>query len=388
MKRVAFLTDQHFDVSSRWDETLRIARWCEGTIDDLEVDAIALGGDMLERRPCPLETRAVCEHVQRLADIAPVVGVYGNHDVPESLAPLNLLEARFRIQVVDTPQTVEAGDVLFQLLPWPRRAQLLAAAGAGVSREEAGALGYEALQNLLRGMGAHRWDGPNCFIGHVQLAGARVSTGQPLAPGGDFELGLGDLALAKADAYLLGHIHLGVGNDWTIEGAPALYGGSFRRTAFGEVEEKTLVIATFPDVGGPASIERIPIPTTAMILIDGWYDPNVPGIEGGALSTSSKCDVAVRGAEIRLRYRCASDQREAARRLALRVRDELLQDGAKLVKLEEVVTVETRSRHAEVARAVTPEEKLEAFRKAKGFDPGARREPLRSKFSAIREETH
>lgn len=373
MKRVAFMTDQHFDTSSRWEETLRIARWCEDKIAELEVDAIALGGDMFERRPNPVEVRAVCEHVQRLANIAPVVAVYGNHDVAESLAPLNLLEAEHPISVVDRPETVIAGGILFALLPWPKRAQLLAAT-AGLDREQAGAVGLEALQNVLRGLAQadHDRQLPHCFVGHVQLSGAKVSTGQPLAPGADFELSLADLALAKADAYLLGHIHLG-DNEWRVGDEPVLYGGSLRRTTYGELEEKYLTVVTFDDQHR-ATVERIVIPTTPMLLLEATFD--------NGLCLNEWPVANVRGAEIRLRYRCKREEREAARAKAQELRDALLDDGALTVKLEEIVSVEGRSR-ATIADTLNPEQRLESFWATKGFEPGVRRPVLLEKFRGV-----
>ena len=97
--------------------------------------------------------------------------------------------------------------------------------------------------------------------------------------------------------------------------------------------------------------------------------------------------VAVAGAEIRLRVRVSTDHREAARRAALAVREELLSRGAISVKLEEVVIAETRSRTPEVARAVTLPAKLEAFWASKGFAPGDRRDALLGKALEL-EEAH
>lgn len=377
MIRVAFMTDQHFDTASRWDETLRIARWCEDTCRKLDVDLIALGGDIFERRPNPLEMRAVCEHVQALADIATVVGCRGNHDVEDSLAPLNLLDARYTIHVVDRPHSRqftaknrEAYNV--HLMPWPRRATLLASVG-DVGREAAGHVAHEALQNVLRGFGMHRTPGvPSVFVGHVQIGGSKVSTGQPLAPGADFELTLADLALTQADAYLLGHIHLP--QEWTIGGAPALYGGSTRRTAYGELEEKYLTVVGF-EPSKPPVVDRHVIPTTPMALFE------MKSLEGWDWSVVS-ADIPS-GAEVRLRYHVKREHREAGRAMALRARDELLARGASAVKLDEVVAPETRTRDVSVSNIVNPEAKLQAFWKARSFEPGERRQPLLDKFREV-----
>jgi exonuclease SbcD len=378
MIRVAFMTDQHFDTSSRWDETLRIARWCEAKCRELKVDLIALGGDIFERRPNPLEMRAVCEHVQALANIAPVVGVRGNHDVEDAIAPLNLLESRHRIYAAEVPAShvvnVKGQYVLVHLLPWPKRAHLLASVG-DVGREMAGQVGHEALQNILRGFGSSRQPGiPSVFVGHVQVGSSKVSTGQPLAPGADFELTLADLALAQADAYLLGHIHLP--QAWDIGGAPALYGGSTRRTAYGELEEKYLTTVDLVP-GQPSILGHHTIPTTPMVLIE-WRD-----LELWDASRIHWDAQLYPGAEIRLRYHTKREKRETARAVALRLRDDFLKAGASAVKLDEVVEPETRTRDVPVASIVNPEEKLQAFWALLKFDPGTRRKAMLMKFNEV-----
>ncbi len=366
MTRVAFLTDLHFDLGSRWEETLRLARWAVTTLGDIKPDVIAIGGDVFERRPLPIEVHAVAAWIAELADIAPIVGCYGNHDVPESLHPMNLLEARHPIRIVDRPELMTVAGIEFALLPWPRKAQLLAASVAhNVSAPE---LAGDALRAILRGFGA-RSDLPRCFVGHVQLSGARVSTGQPLAPGADFELSLQDLELCKADLYLCGHVHLpqSIGMIGTAE---VLYGGSFRRTTFGETEEKSIVLAEFAANG--AKVTRIPIPCTPMLLID---------------LTDAEVELPdVTGAEIRLRYEVKAEDREQARRIAEEHRDAMLALGALHVKLEECVISEQRARSPGIAKAKSLAEKLELLWTARGFEPGARREDLFAKANEIEAE--
>jgi exonuclease SbcD len=256
-------------------------------------------------------------------------------------------------------------------MPWPKRAHLLASVG-DAGREHAGQVGYEALQNILRGFGMQRQDGiPSVFVGHVQIGGSKVSTGQPLAPGADFEVTLADLALAQADAYLLGHIHLP--QHWTIGDAHALYGGSTRRTAYGELEEKYLTVVGF-EPGQPPVVERHVIPTTPMMLLE-WRDTQQPlHVPAGQIPV---------GAEVRLRYHTRREHRETSRAEAQQLRADLLAFGAAVVKLDEVVAPETRTRDVSVSTIANPEAKLEAFWQARSFDPADRRQPLLEKFREV-----
>lgn len=368
--RIALISDSHFDRSSRWDEGLRVHRWIAEDIASRDVDAILLGGDLFERRPIPEETAAAAEWVRSLAAIAEVVGVYGNHDVPQSLEVFNHLRARHRITFYDRPAVHALDGGAIACLPWPRKSTLLAALGHPVSHEESGYAATAALRAVLLGLGAgldgHR--GERLFLGHCMMRGSRVSTGQPIAPGSDFELGTEDLALVRAVAYLLGHVHLGQGFD--VNGAPALFPGSPRRTAYGEIENKQYAVITIG--GGRLQIEDVATPCAPMLLVEAEFAAEHIGLPGDVVVPAGlvlMTDVAdVIGAEIRVRYHVESDKRDAAKRAAEEFRAELLARGAVVVKLEEEVNATTRARAPEIARAVTLEDKLRAYWHARSID--------------------
>jgi exonuclease SbcD len=373
-------TDLHFHRCSRWEELLRVMDWIRDECERLHPDVIVNGGDMLDvlaRKPDVEEIRVLALWLADLAAIAPVVGVAGNHD-PSGLGMFNLVEAPHPIFIADRPCLHVAAGIEFALLPWPRKGQLLAQLGVG--GEQARQVGVELLTNVIRGLGAsYEFDGPRCFVGHVQLRGARVSTGQPLAPGADFEIGTEDLALANCDAYLLGHVHLP--DDFGVGGAPGAYGGSSRRTAYGEVEEKSLVVVDFEE-GVPVKLWRVPIPCQPMILIeDEW------GGELGWRSGMDPSDDEVVGADIRFRFRFEADQRDVVMSAAEQNRQELLRRGAAVVKLEPEIIVQSAARAPEVATARTLKDKIAAYWRAKdAVPPEARRERLLSKVLDVETE--
>jgi exonuclease SbcD len=228
---------------------------------------------------------------------------------------------------------------------------------------------------VLRAFGAHLAEhrGPRVLLAHAMVIGSRVSTGQPLV-GCDFEIGVEDLALAGADAVALGHIHMP--QAWGqaeselvahVGPAPVIYPGSPRRTAFGEVEEKGYVIVSL--ASGPrdergrvaTGWERIATPCTPMVLAEGEYE--------SAAGIRLDHGFVVSGAEVRLRYQVAADQRDAARAAAETLRADMLDRGAVDVKLEEVVIATSSARAPEVARARTVAEKLRAMWRARGDEP-------------------
>lgn len=384
MTRIAVIGDSHFDEHGRFDECVRLHDWIARDLEERDVDVVLHAGDLYERKSTPRERQAAAAWIQRVASRAPFCMVRGNHDALEDLPLLARLEARCPIVVEEAASVRIVGGVAVACLAWPRKAELLAAAGQ-VSREEAGALAAEAMRDILRGMGARlaQHDGPKVLLAHAMVRGSMTSVGQPLV-GCDFELGLEDLALCRADAYLLGHIHLP--QEWTIEGRPVLYTGSPRRTAFGEVEQKSYTVLDIDDAG-IVEWERWPVPATPMVLLEGEFVDRMvvlPGdrIDEPHLVLHSGAE-NVSGAEVRLRYHVEVHVRDEARRHAEQLRADLMARGALSVKLEERVVAETRARAPEVARAVTLADKLDALWRSKGFDPGDRRARLLTKAHEV-----
>lgn len=259
--RVAIIADSHFDEGSRWEEGLRIHDWIVRDLELRGVDLILHAGDVFERKSTARERLEVARFLTAAASLAPVVVVRGNHDALEDLAIFGKLETRHPVIVEEAAAVHVVAGVAVACLAWPRKASLLAATG-DTGKEAGERSAGDALRNVLRGLGlqleAH--DGPRVLLSHAQVCGSRTSTGQPLV-GCDLEVGLEDLALCGADFYALGHIHLP--QDWTINGAPVVYPGSPRRTAYGELEEKGYVVATL-EAGRPVGWDRIPTPAAPM----------------------------------------------------------------------------------------------------------------------------
>ncbi len=355
--KVAIIADSHFDATSRFDECVRLHDWIADDIAARDVDLVLHAGDVYERQSTPRERAAVADWVQRVTALAPMVIVRGNHDAVGDLALLERLETREVLHVVEDARVIPVGGALVACLAWPRKAEL-AAAGA-----DAG----DALRAVLRGLGAELAEhpGPRILLAHAMVTGSVTSTGQPLV-GHDLELGLADLGLARADLYALGHIHRG--QSWTWDGAPVVYPGSPRRTAFGETEAKGYVVATFD--GHRCTTEFVEVPATPMVHLETEWAPEHVGLPGDVVVPAGFCDdldEPTRGAEVRLRYHVAPDRRDAARAAAEQWRARALADGAVSVKVEEVVEAEVRARAPEVAAAPTLDEKLAALWAARGI---------------------
>ncbi|AKF08851.1 metallophosphoesterase family protein [Sandaracinus amylolyticus] len=365
MTRIAVIADSHFDEHSRFDECVRVHQWIADDIRERRVDLVLHSGDVFERKSSPRERAAVADWLRSVARFAPVVIVRGNHDAPGDLALFSKLRAQYPIIVEEAAAVHVVAGVAVACLAWPRKAEL-AARAPDLDPSD-------ALRRVLLGLGQQlaEHSGPRVLLSHAMVRDSRVSTGQPLV-GCDMELGVEDLALANADAYALGHIHMPqeweaasqpTDRPWYEATAPVIYPGSPRRTAFGEVEEKGYVVLDFEN-HEPVRVTRITTPCARMLLVSATW-------EAGALRWDGEHQTPdligpLEGAEIRLRYTVRADERVAARDAAVRVEADWRARGAVNVKLEDVVVAMNAARAPEVAKARTLEEKLRALWAARG----------------------
>jgi DNA repair exonuclease SbcCD nuclease subunit len=375
--RIAFVTDNHFDAHKGLDETVRVHQWIAEDAKARGCSLTLLGGDLFEKKSCAEDRNAAADWLISMAALGEVVGVAGNHEEEGGLEILNLLRGRHPIRFYSRAELHRVGDVVIGCLPWPHRGQLLAGAES-TSHEDASVAARAALRSVIAGLGVAMDDHPDCArigLGHVMRDGATTDHDQPIV-GAEMAISDAELAPMRAGIYLLGHVH--AQQEGLIGAAPWLYGGAPTHCNFGEPGAKGYTII---ETDGPriAGFERVATPATPMILAEGAFD--------GVTLSNSYALRSVYGADVRLRYRVAADRRESAKAAAADVMRDLLERGAKSVKLEELVETETRARAPEVARAVSHRDKLEAHWASVGFDSGPRREALLAKADYLHEVT-
>lgn len=372
--RILSSGDHHFDEHShRFAECVRIHSWMVDTAREEGVNLFLSSGDIYERASTPTEREAVAEWLTRMAEVCPVVISKGNHDRHRDAAILRRLRTKHPVIVEEAAGVHRVAGAAIGAMAWPETGYLAARLG---STEGTDFAVREALQACLRwiGMELDQHDGPRVLLGHFMVDGSAVSTGQPLL-GMPINLGLTDLALARAHLGVMGHIHLAQCFD--VFGAPHYYTGSSFRTDFGQLEPKTVLLAEF-DGHRLVSTREIETPCTPMVHVHAEWHEELATIGGWKKSIEE-----ARGAETRLRYHVAVDQRSAASAAAAELADMMRAAGAISVKVEEVVITERRARAPEVALAATLTEKIQRFWEAKGFDPGDRRGPLLAKASSL-----
>lgn len=382
--RVAVVADSHFDVSSRWEETLRIHDFIAEDIKKRGVQLLLHAGDVFERKSNPLERIAVASWLTKVAEFCPIVIVRGNHDVVGDLEIFGRLHTFCPVTVIEgaSVQTIGtfAGPVQVACLAWPRKAELLAHVGIA-GGEEVNNVAGDMLRNVLRGLGSQMQslDGPKILLMHAMVRGSRVSSGQPLV-GCDMEEGIEDLGLANADFYALGHIHCG--QNWSFNGAPIVYPGSPRRTAYGELEEKGYLVVDFELTGQyegasmedaeivprwRAKWERVPTPCAPMLLFDLEWRQGMFLVDGKhQFHEEMVTKTPGHDAEIRFRYHVSPDERTQAKTAAEEIKDEIWETSCVAdFKIEEVVESTRRARAPELAQTATLQDKLDILWKMK-----------------------
>ncbi len=218
------------------------------------VDAVVVAGDLLDRRVVdPAAFGACLRALGRLAAIAPVLAVAGNHDDPDLWTHLAPHLAGSRIHVAGRVRPADeavvsidtaSGPLHAALLPWPEPARMALGAGARVQDARgryadrvAGVLAAygDALRARRRASG-----GAALLVGHLMVERA-------LAGGGERELTMGityavspSALPADLDYIALGHVH----RPQTIPGlgAPGRYAGSPMALDFSEEGHAACVV--------------------------------------------------------------------------------------------------------------------------------------------------
>jgi DNA repair exonuclease SbcCD nuclease subunit len=375
--RVMSSGDHHWDEHRRFGECQKVHDFMVDEAERRQVDLFLGTGDMYERASTPREREAVSRWLIRMAERCPVLLVKGNHDRPLDMALMGSLKSRHPIIVEEAAGVHYVAGAAVLTMAWPDRATL-AAAHSKMSGAELDGVAQDLLRNVMLGLGAsvpEHFDGPRIGLGHFMVDGAVTSVGQPLL-GQAMNVGLSELALLNCPLVLMGHIH--APQHWSHGGCDIVYTGSPFRTTYGEVEEKSVVVAEY-DGARLVKWERVATPCAPMLLLeDEWIHDEADGWQfyGTAEKATDPRKHDLRGAELRFRYKVPVDQQDAARARAELLKSIWLREGAADVKLEPRVIPTSTARAPEVARALTVADKLIEMWKVRGNAPVAPRDQV------------
>lgn len=230
------------DFLRRMDEMIDYAR-------ENDVDLTIFAGDAFKTRaPNPTYQREFAYRVRELSQLAPLVMLSGNHDLPptvlkassieiyETLAVPNVWVAyEYQHRLIETKR----GQVFVGAAPYPLRSHILdGVKTAGMTIAETDHLLQRQLAAELEQLAvdAEQYgDVPRILTGHMTVTGATWGSERGIMLGRDVEVLLSSLADERWDYVALGHIHKHQNLTAGRAGVPpVVYSGSLERIDFGE----------------------------------------------------------------------------------------------------------------------------------------------------------
>ena len=262
---IAHLGDVHLEEDRHFSDTAKCLEWFVSDSIRSRVELFVVNGDLTTYKATIKERNFWVDMLVEMANHAPVILVAGNHgaELDGDLYVFGRAKGKHPIYLCTEPEFIELGEAAIAVFPYPRKGEM---AGNEQSLGEAFArqLG-EFNQRFDQRPGSYK-----LFFGHFGVAGARVSSGQPLV-GRCAEYPLDPLRSLKAQYVGLSHVHL------RQQLAPRIwYSGSLSRCDYSEVEDKGYHLVTLngpglcPDLSD-LSVEFRMSPTRRMVELHAVY---------------------------------------------------------------------------------------------------------------------
>jgi exonuclease SbcD len=234
------------------------------------VDGVLIAGDLYDRALPPVDAvRLASEALARLAEVAPVVVISGNHDSAARLGFGAELLARAGVHVRTDPLAVASpvplGDGLVYPIPYLEPDLVREALGI---EERSHAAAMAAAMARVRAVVAARAPGPVVVMAHAFVAGGMPSESErDLAVGGAANVPA--FAFDGADYVALGHLH----GPQVIAAGGGRYAGSPLAFSFSEAGQAKSVAIVEVTAGALPLVELLPTPVPrALAALRGTLD--------------------------------------------------------------------------------------------------------------------
>ena len=208
------------------------------TAREEKVRQIIIAGDIFDSRDIKLDSlsaKLAIKIISELVDICPVAIITGtpSHDgtAPEILS---YVKGKYPLYVATKPIQVplcgEGIEIDLTLIPTPTKQFFNSNNDIQTSNEDISS----AMNAVFAGFGAQaeEHDCPHILVGHWNVSGAKLSTGQTLT-GQDIDISIDQMMFANPDLICLGHIHMS-----QQLGDRTFYSGSLYPLTWGELEKK------------------------------------------------------------------------------------------------------------------------------------------------------
>jgi exonuclease SbcD len=236
------LSSRVVDFLRRMDEIVAYAR-------AHDVDLTIFAGDAFKTRsPNPTLQREFAHRIRDLSEIAPIVLLVGNHDLPPSALKASSIEIYETLAVPNVWVAYEyagkvistkRGEVYVAAAPYPIRARLLEKLPtAGMTIAQTDELLQTELAKILDQLAEEaetHGEMPRLLTGHFTVGGAVVGSERGIMLGRDVAVPKNVIADPRWDYVALGHIHKHQNlTHGRIDAPPVVYSGSIERIDFGE----------------------------------------------------------------------------------------------------------------------------------------------------------
>ena len=218
--RIVHMSDLHVRSDARLPDQAATLRAVVDEAIGYHPDLWLITGDLYGRtvphRSTPLERATLHPEVVRMAEVAPVVVIAGNHDDDEDILGLQHLRGNHPIHVITSAQrlTVETmgGPVALYCLPYPTKRSLvgdhpmsLSEAQQAIEERLAGLLG--CWRHEIRKGRLECPEMPHVFLFHGVIAGTKMSGGEVMRDD-EITLSRADVDALPFDYGAVGHPHL------------------------------------------------------------------------------------------------------------------------------------------------------------------------------------
>ena len=370
--RIAHAGDFHLDEDRYFADTAQCLEWFVGDAIQANVDFFVINGDLTTYKATIKERNLWVDRLVEMANYAPVILVAGNHgaELEGDLYVFGRAKGEHPIYLCTEPEFIELGEAAVAVFPYPRKAVM---AGNEYSLGEAFARQLDEFNRRFE-------QRPECyklFFGHFGVAGARVSSGQPLV-GRCAEYPLDPLRSLQAQYVGLSHIHL------RQQLSPRIwYAGSLSRCDYSEVEDKgyNLVTLNAPELCPDLSdldVEFRVSPTRRMVELHAVY-------EDGELRLPDNLDLlTLKDSRVKVVVTVPSGPDQLlSREQQDNLREKLQAANPAELKVKIEHDADLPSEPAPIAAARSAEEKLRAYWAMKGTPPADRQERLLAKLAEV-----
>jgi DNA repair exonuclease SbcCD nuclease subunit len=370
--KISHCGDIHIEEDRYFGDTAQCLEWFVEDSIHANTNLFVVDGDLTTYKQTIKERNLWVETLIQMGNHAPVILVAGNHgkELDGDLHVLARAKAAHPIYLCTEPEFLELGDAAVAVFPYPRKAEMI-----GDEQNLHGSLARqldEFNQRFEQRPGSYK-----LFFGHFGVAGAKVSSGQPLV-GRCAEFPLDPLRSLKAQYVGLSHIHL------RQELAPRIwYAGSLSRCDYSEVEDKGYHLVTLnapelrPDLSD-LDIEFRVSPTRRMVELHAVY-------ENGELRLPDNLDpLTLKDSRVKVVVTVPNGPDHLlSREQQENLREKLLASSPAELKLKIEHDADLPSEPAPMAAARSAEEKLQAYWAMKDAPPADRQERLLAKLAEV-----